>query len=227
MTDLNKPQPEPDIDHSRVLSKIAKAFAVPTEFMSGGPTTLQGLDSAGSYTGADGYIAYDATKYSLLKRKHVISWLAKAYTNAELSHAVDLKVGALVVDNRHDVPNILSDGYNGTKSGTDNRCEDDEGESLGQDIVIHAERNALDKLGDLSIDTKGLSIVATRSPCELCCIRILKAGIKEVYFTEQHRLVQPLLDLQAKGVKVVCIPKHEVIEHIASTYYRLQKDRFC
>lgn len=216
------------ISSEEVRAKIASAFDIPIAFLESIPNHFDGMSGfTGSFQGEDGFISYDITRYSFLKREHVLSWLSKAYTNAKLSHAEDLKVGALVVDITSVRPQILSDGYNGTEPGTDNCCEDSEGESLGQDVVLHAERNALDKLDKLKISTSNCAIVATRSPCDLCCERILKAGIKEVYFTEQHRLVVPLLKLQSKGVRVVHIPKEEVIEYMKATVTLLEKDRFC
>ena len=218
-----------DITSEFIRQKIANAFGIPLDFLTGVPGAYSDyvLNYAGQFEGEDGTIFYDMTRYSLLKRKHVISWIAKAYTNAELSHAVDLKVGALVVDTTGLIPNILSDGYNGTAPGTDNSCEGPDGESLGHDVVIHAERNAIEKLSRRKTSIMNCAVVTTRSPCSTCCELIKEAGIKEVYFTEQHRLVKPLLDLQAAGIKVVRIPKEEVIKHMTSTLERLQKDRFC
>ena len=119
-----------------------------------------------------------------------------AHIYAQLSHAVKLKVGALIVkDDR-----IISIGYNGTPKGWDNVCEDEivemysgYGETIHRPVlktkpeVLHAERNALDKLAKGSEGGEGATIFITHAPCLECAKSIYGAGIQEVYYaTEYH-----------------------------------------
>lgn len=207
---------------SRLPMLVAKAHGIAEHLID--RNQVKDIRPAGYFFGEDGYIQYDHTRSSLRKYRHVVSWMAKAYSNAELSHAIDLKVGAVIVDVSGTRPNILSDGYNGTLPGADNRCEDHNGESLPD--VIHAEPNAFDKLEEHSVNPVNCIMVVTRSPCEACVDLIIKKKIREVHFCEQHRLVNPLIRLQRANIKVVRIPKEHVIEHMTSIVNRLGKEKF-
>ena len=108
---------------------------------------------------------------------------------AELSHARRLHVGAIVVkDDR-----IISIGYNGTPAGWDNNCEeviqysDDTVELKTKPEVLHAERNALDKLARGTEGGDGAVMFITHSPCLECAKSIYGAGIKKVFFGSQYR----------------------------------------
>jgi dCMP deaminase len=72
------------------------------------------------------------------------------------------KVGALIVKDRM----IISDGYNGTPSGAENCCEDEEGKTHW--YVLHAEANAILKLAASTQSAKGATLYLTLSPCKEC-----------------------------------------------------------
>jgi len=124
---------------------------------------------------------------------------------AELSHARRLHVGAIVVkDDR-----IISIGYNGMPAGWDNNCEDEicwpNGEIRFLETkpeVLHAERNALDKLARGSEGGDGADMFITHSPCLECAKSILGAGIKRVWFGEQYRDDSGLTFLKKSGIIV-------------------------
>ena len=59
---------------------------------------------------------------------------------AENSYCQRRKVGALIVKDKM----IISDGYNGTPSGFENVCEDEN--NLTKPYVLHAEANAITKI---------------------------------------------------------------------------------
>lgn len=109
---------------------------------------------------------------------------------AQLSSAVRLKVGAVVVqDNR-----IISIGYNGMPSGWTNECEEkmrnvhDEDYTLKtKDEVIHAEQNAILKLAKSGDRGDGADLFCTHAPCIHCAKLIYGAGIKKVYYRDTYR----------------------------------------
>jgi len=67
-------------------------------------------------------------------------YLRMARIWAENSYCQRRQVGALVVKDKM----IISDGYNGTPSGFENVCEDDN--NVTKPYVLHAEANAITKL---------------------------------------------------------------------------------
>ena len=138
---------------------------------------------------------------------------------AELSYARRLHVGAIVVKNDR----IISIGYNGMPAGWDNDCEDRvyaNEWSIDNDIwthqdengrpynletkpeVLHAERNALDKLAKGTEGGDGADMFITHSPCLECAKSILGAGIKRVWFSEQYRDDSGLTFLEKSGIIV-------------------------
>ena len=138
---------------------------------------------------------------------------------AELSYARRLHVGAIVVKNDR----IISIGYNGMPAGWDNDCEDRvyaNEWSIDNDIwthqdengrpynletkpeVLHAERNALDKLAKGTEGGDGADMFITHSPCLECAKSILGAGIKRVWFSEQYRDDSGLTFLKKSGIIV-------------------------
>jgi len=108
---------------------------------------------------------------------------------AELSHARRLHVGAIVVkDDR-----IISIGYNGMPAGWDNNCEDKVWDKTGdyelktKPEVLHAERNALDKLAKGNEGGLGSTMFITHAPCLECAKSIYGAGISQVYYGQAYR----------------------------------------
>jgi dCMP deaminase len=140
-----------------------------------------------------------------MKAKFKHAFMKTAYVFAELSSAVKLKVGAVVVkDDR-----IISLGYNGTPTGWDNTCEleiinfqDGSVQLKTKSEVIHAEMNALMKLASSSESGKGAAIFITHSPCMECAKGIYQTGITEVYYTEAYRNVDGIEFLQKCGITI-------------------------
>jgi len=124
-----------------------------------------------------------------LKQKWVDAFMDTAERFSQLSSAVRLKVGAVVVkDNR-----IISIGYNGTPAGWDNCCEevvqlsDDTITTKTKDAVIHAEANAVAKLARDGESGSGADLFCTHAPCVQCAKIIYGAGISSVYYRESYR----------------------------------------
>jgi dCMP deaminase len=131
-----------------------------------------------------------------------------AQRTAELSHARRLHVGAIVVkDDR-----IISIGYNGMPAGWDNNCEHEVWENTGGDEpdlisktrpeVLHAERNALDKLAKGNEGGLGSTMFITHSPCLECAKSIYGAGIIKVYYGNNYRSTDGIDFLNKCGVEV-------------------------
>jgi dCMP deaminase len=115
---------------------------------------------------------------------------------AENSYCTRRKVGALVVKDRM----IISDGYNGTPTGFENICEDDNNTS--KPYVLHAEANAITKLAKSANSSDGATMYVTASPCIECAKLIIQAGIKRVVYTEKYRLTDGIDLLERAGVTV-------------------------
>lgn len=115
---------------------------------------------------------------------------------AENSYCTRRKVGALIVNNQM----IISDGYNGTPSGFENICEDENG--ITKPYVLHAEANAISKLARSSNSSEGATLYVTASPCIECAKLIIQAGIKRVVYAEKYRLTDGIDLLERAGIKV-------------------------
>jgi dCMP deaminase len=115
---------------------------------------------------------------------------------AENSYCERRKVGALVVKDNM----IISDGYNGTPTGFENICEDDN--NVSKPYVLHAEANAITKLARSSNSSDGATLYVTASPCIECAKLIIQSGIKRVIYTEQYRLTDGVDLLKRAGVDV-------------------------
>ena len=124
-----------------------------------------------------------------MKQKFIEAYMDVAERFAQLSSAVRLQVGAIVVkDDR-----IISIGYNGMPSGWDNCCEDWDGEDdWGNTIlkskpeVLHAEANAITKMARSSESCDGAAIFCTHMPCVECAKLIHQCGISEVYYNNDY-----------------------------------------
>ena len=131
-------------------------------------------------------------------------YLRMARIWAENSYCQRRQVGALVVKNKM----IISDGYNGTPSGFENVCEDEQ--NVTKPYVLHAEANAITKLARSSNNSEGATIYITASPCIECAKLIIQAGIKRVVYGEQYRLTDGIELLQRAGIEVVFIDINEI-----------------
>ena len=131
-----------------------------------------------------------------MKDKFVQAYMEVAKTFANLSTAVRLQVGAIVVkDDR-----IISIGYNGMPSGWDNVCEH-EGKTKPE--VLHAESNAIAKLARSPESGEGASIFITHSPCIDCAKLIYQSGIATVYYKNDYRSTQGIEFLNKSNVRIV------------------------
>ena len=130
------------------------------------------------------------------QRKFDLRYLQMARIWAQNSYCQRRQVGALVVKNGM----IISDGYNGTPSGFENVCEDDNG--LTKPYVLHAEANAITKLARSSNNSDGSTIYITASPCIECAKLIIQAGIRRVVYGEQYRLTDGIDLLRRAGIDV-------------------------
>lgn len=122
------------------------------------------------------------------------AYLKMAKTWAQLSHCERKQVGSIVV--KDDM--IISDGYNGSPSGFDNCCEDEEGKTHW--YVLHAEANAILKLAKSTRSGEGSTLYLTHSPCKECSKLILQAGIKRVVYIERYRDDSGLVFLEEAGI---------------------------
>ncbi len=129
-------------------------------------------------------------------------YLRMAHIWSENSYCKRRKVGALVVKDK----TIISDGYNGTPSGFENVCEDEN--NVTKPYVLHAEANAITKLARSTNSGEGATLYVTASPCIECAKLIIQAGIKRVVYGEKYRLDDGLRLLQRAGIETVyCGPE--------------------
>ena len=139
------------------------------------------------------------------KKQHDLDmrYMRMANIWAENSYCQRRKVGALIVKDKM----IISDGYNGTPSGFENICENDEG--FTKPYVLHAEANAITKIARSNNNSAGSTMYVTASPCIECAKLIIQAGIKRVVYGEKYRLTDGIDLLERAGVKVEYLPIDE------------------
>ena len=124
------------------------------------------------------------------------SYLKVAGIWAENSYCNRRKVGALIVKDRM----IISDGYNGTPSGFENNCEDENG--VTKPYVLHAEANAITKVAKSGNNSLGATLYVTAAPCLECSKLIIQAGIKRVVYRDEYRLTDGVDLLRRAGIEV-------------------------
>ena len=122
---------------------------------------------------------------------------------AENSYCERRKVGALIVKDKM----IISDGYNGTPSGFENICEDEN--NVTKPYVLHAEANAITKIARSNNNSEGATLYVTASPCIECAKLIIQEGIKRVVYGEKYRLTDGIDLLERAGVTVEYLPNEE------------------
>lgn len=122
---------------------------------------------------------------------------------AENSYCERRKVGALIVKDKM----IISDGYNGTPSGFENVCEDDNNKT--KPYVLHAEANAITKVARSSNSSEDATLYVTSSPCIECAKLIIQAGIRRVVYAEEYHTLDGLELLKRAGVEI----EHLVMEN--------------
>ena len=124
-------------------------------------------------------------------------YLRMARIWAENSYCKRRQVGALIVKDK----SIISDGYNGTPSGFENICEDEQG--VTKKYVLHAEANAITKVAASTNNCCGATVYVTASPCIECAKLIIQAGIKRVVYSEEDHLRDGIELLQHAGIEVL------------------------
>jgi dCMP deaminase len=124
-------------------------------------------------------------------------YLRMAQIWAENSYCERRKVGAILVKDKM----IISDGYNGTPSGFENICEDEN--NVTKPYVLHAEANAITKVAKSNNSSEGATLYVTSSPCLECAKLIIQAGIKRVVYSEKYRVEDGLMILQRAGIEML------------------------
>lgn len=119
---------------------------------------------------------------------------------AENSYCIRRKVGALIVKDKM----IISDGYNGTPSGFENKCEDENDVTF--EYVLHAEANAITKVAKTSNSSAGSTLYVTTSPCVECAKLIIQSGITRVVFCDKYRKEHGLELLRKAKIEITHIP---------------------
>lgn len=138
------------------------------------------------------------------QRKYDIAYLRMAREWAKLSHCTRRQVGALIIKDRM----IVSDGYNGTPSGFENFCEDEEGYTKW--YVLHAEANAILKMASSTNSSQGATLYLTLSPCKECSKLVHQSGIKRLVYIERYKDDSGLRFLEKAGVELVQISNEEL-----------------
>lgn len=128
------------------------------------------------------------------QHRYDVAYLRMATEWGKLSHCQRRQVGALIVRDRM----IISDGYNGTPSGFENFCEDDEGYTKW--YVLHAEANAILKVAGSTQSCRDATLYITMSPCKDCSKLIYQSGIKRVVYMEGYKDDSGLQFLEKAGV---------------------------
>tara|TARA_Y100000996_G_scaffold97834_1_gene70257 strand:- start:7039 stop:7458 length:420 start_codon:yes stop_codon:yes gene_type:complete len=128
------------------------------------------------------------------------AYLDMAKRWGELSYCKRKKVGALIVKDRM----IISDGYNGTPSGFENICEDEE--NYTKWYVLHAEANAILKVASSTQSCRGATLYVTLSPCRECSKLIHQSGIIRVVYSVEYKDTSGIEFLKKAGVKVDYLP---------------------
>ena len=129
-------------------------------------------------------------------------YLRMATIWAENSYCKRRQVGALIVKDKM----IISDGYNGTPSGFENICEEDD---ITKPYVLHAEANAITKIARSSNNSDGATLYVTDSPCIECSKLIIQAGIRRVVYAREYRLRDGIELLERAGIETLFLPIDE------------------
>ena len=132
-------------------------------------------------------------------------YLRMAIIWAENSYCKRRKVGALVVKDKM----IISDGFNGTPSGFENVCEDEN--QVTRPYVLHAEANAITKLARSHNNSDEATLYVTASPCIECAKLIIQSGIKRIVYGEKYRLDDGIQLLERAGIEVEFLNMNEIV----------------
>ncbi|GEM_PF-79828 len=143
-----------------------------------------------------GNVSRKTTQDREKQRKFDRAYMRMAAVWAELSHCNRKKVGALIVKDRK----IISDGYNGTPTGFENACEDENNQTKW--YVLHAEANAILKIAASTQSCEGATLYVTMSPCRECSKLIHQAGIRRVVYRHGYSDTEGLDFLRSAGVEI-------------------------
>jgi dCMP deaminase len=138
------------------------------------------------------------------QKKYDKAYLRMASEWGKLSFCERKKVGAIIVKDRM----IISDGYNGTPTGFENFCEDEDGYTKW--YVLHAEANAISKVASSTQSCDGATLYITLSPCKECSKLIHQSGIKRVVYQNAYKDDSGLKFLEKAGVTLVHLSEIEV-----------------
>lgn len=138
----------------------------------------------------------DLLKSNDKQEKYDRAYLKMALEWGALSHCERKKVGAIIVKDRM----IISDGFNGTPTGFDNNCEDENGRTKW--YVLHAEANAILKVANSTNSCEGATLYLTLSPCKDCAKLIYQSGIARVVYIDAYKDDSGLRFLRKSGVKL-------------------------
>ena len=116
---------------------------------------------------------------------------------AQNSYCIRRQVGALIVKGKM----IISDGYNGTPSGFENVCEDEN--NITKPYVLHAEANAITKVAKSNNSSEDSTLYVTTSPCMECSKLIIQSGIKRVIYKEEYRDISGVKILREANIDVI------------------------
>jgi dCMP deaminase len=134
-------------------------------------------------------------------------YLEMALIWARNSYCVRRQVGALIVKEKM----IISDGYNGTPSGFENICEDEN--NVTKPYVLHAEANAITKVAKSHNSSENSTLYVTTSPCMECSKLIIQSGIKRVVYSNRYQKTDGLDLLKRAGIELVYIdPENNIYE---------------
>lgn len=142
------------------------------------------------------------------QEKYDKAYLRIAKEWGKLSYCKRRQVGAIIVRDRM----IISDGYNGTPTGFENFCEDEEGYTKW--YVLHAEANAISKVASSTQSCEGATLYITLSPCRECSKLIHQSGIKRVVYHIEYKDNSGLEFLHKAGVQLQHIPEIESVEKV-------------
>ncbi len=140
-------------------------------------------------------IETNVNKQELLDKRYLemaLIWSKNSYCKRK-------QVGSLIVKDKM----IISDGYNGTPSGFENNCEDEENKT--KPYVLHAEANAITKVAKSNNSSENATLYITTSPCLECAKLIIQSGIKRVVFSDKYRNEDGLKLLQRAGIETANI----------------------
>ena len=132
------------------------------------------------------------------KKQHDLDvrYMRMARIWAENSYCKRRRVGALIIKDKM----IISDGYNGTPSGFENVCEDEN--NVTKPYVLHAEANAITKIARSGNNSDGATLYVTTSPCIECAKLIIQAGIRRVIYGEKYRIEDGINLLKRANIDV-------------------------